>query len=100
VHHSTAIAVADENTFTQAPTVAPARVPGETVTPPPKPLGLDALNDGPVPNWIWGAEDNQTYILRKTFTGTAQAAWLRASCDNRMKVFVNGQPVAESGNWQ
>ena len=59
-----------------------------------------ALTTGPVPEWIWGADNQQTYFLRTEFAGGSIAARLKASCDNQMTVWVNGQPVASSDEWQ
>src|SRR5690606_1871431 len=55
---------------------------------------------GPVPQWIWGAEADKAYVLRKTFAGNASKAQLSASGDNHVTVFVNGKQVGASDNWQ
>jgi putative heme-binding domain-containing protein len=56
---------------------------------------------GPSPAWIWGPDDNTRYILRTTVDlPVAKAARLRASCDNRGTVFINGKRVAGSSEWQ
>ncbi|MBI5759302.1 MAG: c-type cytochrome [Planctomycetales bacterium] len=94
------VAVAAETTdgklFTQKPEIAPAGQPVENSDKP----KLNVFADGPAPNWIWGADANKKYFVRKSFTGTAQFAFLKASCDNVMTVWVNGQKVASSENWQ
>jgi putative heme-binding domain-containing protein len=57
----------------------------------------------PVPLWIWGADTNQRYFLRKEFTGaspTVTTARLKVTCDNRVTLFLNGQEVARSHDWQ
>ncbi len=54
---------------------------------------------GPVPSWIWGADANKNYVVRKTFQGGSKDAWLIASCDNVMQVFINGQSVASDDSW-
>lgn len=89
---------ADGKFFTQKPEIAPSSsqpTPEKAETPKP-----NAFADGPAPSWIWGADQNKNYFVRKTFTGTAQFAFLRAACDNVMTVWVNGQKVAASDNWQ
>ncbi|MCA9086657.1 MAG: hypothetical protein KDA81_21520, partial [Planctomycetaceae bacterium] len=59
------------------------------------------FGSGPNPNWIWGDDNNASYTLTTTFTATAiAAATLKASCDNVGTVFVNGQQVATSSEWQ
>ena len=50
--------------------------------------------------WIWGPDETREYRLTKTFPGTAAAAILVASCDNRMQLFVNGTQVAASDAWE
>lgn len=55
---------------------------------------------GATPNWIWGADNDQKYQLKTTFTGPTKAARLRASCDNVMTIKFNGENVASSSEWQ
>ena len=64
----------------------------------PKKPGL--LARGPVPTWIWGADDNRRYFLRKEFTGGSTAAGLKVTCDNRVTLYLNGKEVAQSSEWQ
>ncbi len=57
------------------------------------------------PHWIWSAANasaNQEVLFRKTFTveGQATAAKLQVSCDNHVTVWVNGEQVAQSDEWQ
>ncbi|MBC7819220.1 MAG: heme-binding protein, partial [Planctomycetaceae bacterium] len=98
---STAFVVAQESAdgkiFTQKPEVAPsAGKPVEEKSEKPK---LNVFAGGPAPSWIWGADANKNYFVRKTFTGKAQFAFLRATCDNAMTVWVNGQKIAASDAW-
>lgn len=61
---------ADGKLFTQIPEVAPAAgqpVPAATDDPGAK----KAITEGPLPVWIWGADTNKKYVVRKTFQGTA-----------------------------
>jgi putative heme-binding domain-containing protein len=93
---------AEEKTFTQKPDIAPAQVRGE---PPPMPKEqprpqAELFKQGPKPLWIWGADDNRRYTLRKEFAGGSTAARLKATCDNRMTILLNGQEVARSDTWQ
>jgi putative heme-binding domain-containing protein len=60
----------------------------------------DLFTKGPTPLWIWGADTKQRYFLRKEFPGGSLAARLKATCDNKMTVYLNGQEVASSGEWQ
>ncbi|HND52421.1 MAG TPA: hypothetical protein PLV92_08495, partial [Pirellulaceae bacterium] len=54
----------------------------------------------PTTYWIWGADQNKKYVLRKQFEGRAKVARLKAACDNIMSVSVNGQAVASGSSWQ
>ncbi|QNN24542.1 c-type cytochrome [Planctomycetales bacterium ZRK34] len=63
------------------------------------------LQAEPVPQWIWsqGQPKNQQVVyFRKTFTvdGPIKSAMFAGSCDNAMKVFVNGKQVASSKQWE
>ncbi|MCA9037387.1 MAG: heme-binding protein, partial [Planctomycetaceae bacterium] len=59
------------------------------------------FSKGPVPAWIWGEDNNQSYVLKTTFVaGEIRAARLIASCDNVGTVFINGKQVATSSEWQ
>jgi putative heme-binding domain-containing protein len=90
---------AKEQTWTQVPAKAPSIVRGET----PKveaPKIVANFNDGPTPSWIWGADNNVRYFLHKEFTGTYKSAVLKTTCDNVVKVKINGQEVVHSTNWQ
>ena len=59
-----------------------------------------ALATGVVPSWIWGADFKKNYYLRTEFHGGSTAARLKATCDNGMTVWLNGQLVATSSEWQ
>lgn len=50
--------------------------------------------------WIWGADENRAYRLRKAFPGGARRAEIVATSDNRMTLLLNGQPVATSDAWE
>lgn len=89
---------ADGKFFTQKPEIAPsAGQPAPEKADKPK---ANVFAEGPAPSWIWGADQNKNYIVRKTFTGPAQFAFLRAACDNAMTVWVNGQKVAAGDSWE
>ncbi|HEY7313389.1 MAG TPA: c-type cytochrome [Gemmataceae bacterium] len=93
---------AEEKTFTQIPKIAPSQVRGEPATQPketPRPRG-DIFTQGPKPLWIWGADDNRRYDLRKEFPGGSTAARMKATCDNRMTLVLNGKEIASGDNWQ
>ncbi len=90
-----------ENSFTEKPAFLPVRVRGE-----PADAGAEksktggVLRQGPSPSWIWGPEVNRRYFLRKEFRGGSTAARLRATCDNRMTITLNGEEVVRSDTWE
>jgi putative heme-binding domain-containing protein len=88
-------------TFTQEPTIAASQVRSDSVIEL-KPLTADraSLKHGPTPLWIWGPDANRKYVLTRQFDGGSKQAWLKASSDNHMKVFINDQLVASSDEWQ
>jgi len=85
--------------FQQVPEVAPlAGVPREQ---PASPEGAgDQFSKGPKPQWIWGSDQNRNYALRTRFAGGAKRAWLKASCDNKAVIELNGKVVARCQEWQ
>lgn len=93
-----ASANAEEKFFTQQPEVASAEALAPSDAKPADDAKLFA--GGPTPEWIWGAEASGKYALTTTFEANAKAARLRASCDNVMTLYLNGQRIASSDNWQ
>lgn len=94
-----------EKIYTQQPEVMPSLVrsakkelPAVDVVQQAK--NRDALAKGPTPVWIWGADDNQNYVLRTTFQGGAKAAVLRAAADNTCSIWINGTQVATNDTWE
>jgi putative heme-binding domain-containing protein len=85
----------------QKPEVAPSRTRGEAapVQAPPASV-LNALKQGPTPTWIWGPGQDRNYTLSTEFTGGSKSARLKASCDNKVTLFLNGKQVATSDSWQ
>lgn len=62
-----------------------------------------ARADGP--QWVWSeheAKDGQTVWFRRIFeiSGPVKEASFTGTCDNRMKVFVNGRAVVRSDAWE
>ncbi|SIO22983.1 putative heme-binding domain-containing protein [Singulisphaera sp. GP187] len=86
--------------FTQKPEVAPSQVRGQAKEAPKLNPAPDKLKQGPAPTWIWGAKADSRYFLRKEFAGDAKTAWLKATCDNSMVLFLNGKKLAQSGEWE
>ena len=89
----------DGKNYTQLPEIAPAAgqpgsdKPSVPVVPP------SLFKEGPTPKWIWGANDDKNYVVRTTFQGTGKSAWLRATCDNAMTIYINGKKVASGDDF-
>ena len=84
----------DGKLYTQVPELAggPGYVEGAQ-----RPTRFDA---GPKPTWIWGPNPDGRYFLKKTFAGPLKAAWIKASSDNHVIVWLNGEKVAASDEWE
>jgi putative heme-binding domain-containing protein len=92
---------AEPKRYTQKPEIVSAEVRGEPAQPAAKEASRTELfQRGPTPFWIWGADDNRRYLLRKEFEGGATTARLKAACDNRMKLSLNGREIARGETWQ
>jgi putative heme-binding domain-containing protein len=93
---------ADAKIFTQKPEILAVEVRGEPAKPKEKETRLqdDLLKKGPKPLWIWGADDNRRYILRKEFDGGATAGRLKASSDNRMRLLLNDHEISRADSWE
>ncbi|HEY0981987.1 c-type cytochrome [Schlesneria sp.] len=89
----------DGKHFTQIPQIAPAKGQPDSAQPTPSVPAATLFKDGPAPSWIWGADEAKNYVVRKTFQGGGQSAWLRATCDNSMTVYLNGKKVASSDDF-
>ncbi len=60
------------------------------------------LGKEPLPNWVWGKDHSRSQFLRRSFeVKTLPAtARLEATCDNVLTIWVNGQEVVKSSEWQ
>src|SRR5215216_4727107 len=89
---------------TQKPVVVPSITRDETPAEPPKKADNSwpaRFAKGPVPNWIWGPDQNKKYVLRKEFLNSgAKEARLRVTCDNRFTLYLNGKQIAASTEWE
>ena len=77
--------------------------------------GFPAIGDGPplkqaeaaaktVPKWIWlgsPSDSNETIYFRRTFelSSVPESVTVTGSCDNSMRVFINGKKVVSSNEW-
>ncbi|MFN7732495.1 MAG: heme-binding protein [Pirellula sp.] len=60
-----------------------------------------ALQEGPRPFWVWGEDPNQRYVISKKFmVAEKSSAWIAASADNAMTVYLNGKRLGESNQWE
>lgn len=56
---------------------------------------------GSNPQWIWGDDNDASYVLQTTFTISSVAvAKLKASCDNDGMVSINGKTVVSGSAWE
>src|SRR5262249_6032592 len=99
---SSAVASAAD-TYTQKREVAPSVAPGDA--PAPRPVAeagwQQRFTAGPVPLWIWGADPDKEYFLRKEFAAAGvKTAKLRVTADNHVRLTLNGNAVASNDEWQ
>jgi putative heme-binding domain-containing protein len=90
-------------TLTQQPEIAPSLVRGAALAnSEPAASPRDLPKAGASPEWIWGADQNKRYFVKKSFVASAKinAARLRGSCDNEVTLYLNGAKVAQSDTWQ
>ncbi|MCA9055941.1 MAG: heme-binding protein, partial [Planctomycetaceae bacterium] len=87
-----------QKSFTQAAEVMPAQVRGAE-PPAPQRANID-WSIGTRPEWIWGTPEPRACVLKTTFPGGAQTARLKATCDNVMRLYLNGKLVASSSEWK
>ena len=90
--------------ITQPPELVEAQNPSGQKsghTAPTKPPAAD-FSKGSVPSWLWGNNVNKRYTLTREFT-LAQppaTAICRFTCDNEVRLLVNGKEVGASTEWQ
>ncbi|MCA9066984.1 MAG: DUF1080 domain-containing protein, partial [Planctomycetaceae bacterium] len=72
----------------------------------PKKAAAKKKAEAPVASWIWlnkngnaDAPEKTVYFRKEIDSNGVGAARLYAACDDRMKIFVDGEQVAESGSW-
>jgi putative heme-binding domain-containing protein len=98
----TFVSAADE--FKQKPVVAPMVERGAEPAPPKVDVAAadwaGRFAKAPATSWIWGADQNKKYFLRKAFTAGPRAARVRFTCDNKVTLFLNGTQVGASDDWQ
>jgi len=59
--------------------------------------------DSKLPDWIWhrNAHDVESAVLRKLFKANlGQTVVVRGTCDNEMKIMLNGKEVGASTQWE
>lgn len=88
---------AGDNIFTQVSEIAPVAGAPEP-TPAPTAKG-NPFAKTPTTKWIWGPDDNKSYVISKTVTLNGASAIVRTSCDNYVSLAINGKKVAENGEW-
>jgi len=70
---------------------------------PPEANDLKWVTDQPKPTWIWTKESKsqQKVWFRRAFNvkGKIKSAQVYASCDNKLKLTINGKSVGNSSEW-
>ena len=85
--------------FTQTPEIM-ASAENKDATPTAKTKNSNDFAGGTNPFWIWGANTNTKYTLSKDFAWTGGKAKVKFSCDNIVKLKINGIDVGGSSEWQ
>jgi len=88
---------APQTRFSQEPEIANSTAVGETA--PQKTEPAPPVAEGPVPSWIWGADQTKNYVFKFEFETPNRRGVLRAACDNSVTVKLNGQKVLENNEW-
>ena len=100
----TLLATASAQPAAAAYSQKPEILPSAASAPPADATGLTGQKldwkVGAAPQWIWGEDQNKKYIVRKTFTAGGKAAVLRATCDNRLILWLTGKQIAEDNDWE
>lgn len=86
-------------TYTQQPEVQPAVGKGEAAQGT-KPADVGVWAKGAAPVWIWGAEADKNYTLRKQFSGKFKSGRVKATADNRCTILINGKQVLSNDAWE
>ena len=103
---SNVVLAEDEVIRTQSATIQPSIAQGSTPNELADQLAEQGITEeefdsGPTPNWIWGADFDESYWARKPFNLTnIKSALLKASCDNSGRISINGHEVSSSDVWQ
>ena len=86
--------------WTQQPEIMPSQVNEPTTVEEPSETPSINWNQSPNPDWIWGESEDRPYRLIVTFESPSQSGWMRATCDNEMKLALNGTAIGASTEWQ
>ena len=89
----------EKEVFTQTPEIM-ASAENKDANPTAKTKNSNDFAGGTNPFWIWGANTNTKYTLTKDFAWTGGKAKVKFSCDNIVKLKINGLDVGGSSEWQ
>lgn len=92
-----------QSVATQVPEVLESRASAAETndTPAAPPVAGSDLAKGAVAKWIWGASASKKYLMSKEVeTGAVSKAVCRFTCDNEVKLKVNGKDAGASTEWQ
>jgi len=84
--------------YEQLPAVVPST--GVNAKPVEAAVPKDRFEKGPRPSWIWGDSPANQYLLSKEIPSGAKSAHLIATCDNGMKISINGKHAFSSSQWE
>ena len=91
----------DKEVFTQTPEVMALN--GKAGIAPTEPTNKKSPNEfatGPTPLWIWGQKNDKNYTLSKQFVYSGGKANAMFSCDNSVRLKINGKDAGKNSEWQ
>lgn len=90
-----------QGVVTQIPEIIESQSPDKAPDAPAAKNTKADFGKGEVPRWIWGASPALQYAMTRDFDVALPAtAVCRFTCDNEVKLFINGKEVGRSSEWQ
>ncbi len=91
----------ENETYTQSIEVMASN--GKPGIAPSEPINKKLPNEfatGPTPLWIWGQKNDKNYTLSKQFVFSGGKAKAKFSCDNDVRLKINGKDAGKNSEWQ